>query len=236
MIPLLLGATTLFGLWWLGRNFANANPTVIAAALRKAGGIALLAAAAFLMLRGRIDMAIPVGGFGAWLLGIRGFGVPGWTKRTQPTQGSRSTVRSALLEMSLDHDSGRLEGQVLAGPFEGRSLDTLDETQLDDMVALCRQSDPEGLKLLDAYLDRRFPGRREAAQGDADAGSVRPRPGTMSQEEAYQVLGLDPGAGPEDIRRAHRELMKKLHPDQGGSTYLATRVNLAKDVLLNRHR
>jgi hypothetical protein len=236
MIPLLLGAGALFGFWWLGRNFSTANPAVIAALLRKVGGVALLAAAAFLMLRGRIDMAIPVGGFGAWLLGIKGFGMPGWSKRTQPTQGARSAVRSALLEMSLDHDSGRLEGQVLAGPFEGKSLDSLDESQLDQLVALCRQSDPEGLKLLDAYLDRRFPGRREAAQGDADPGPGRPRAGTMSEEEAYQVLGLDPGAGPQDIRRAHRELMKKLHPDQGGSTYLATRVNLAKDVLLNRHR
>ena len=98
----------------------------------------------------------------------------------------------------------------------------------------CRASDPDGVRLLEAYLDRRFPGWREHAERDAD-----PRPGpasasVMTKEEAYQVLGLEPGAGEEAIRAAHRTLMKKLHPDQGGSTYLAARVNQAKDILLRR--
>jgi hypothetical protein len=90
--------------------------------------------------------------------------------------------------------------------------------------------------LLAAYLDRRHPRWREDAERDAAAGSSPARSGKMTKEEAYQILGLEPGASAEQIGRAHRGLMKKLHPDQGGSTYLAARVNEAKDVLLRRNR
>jgi DnaJ-class molecular chaperone len=88
-----------------------------------------------------------------------------------------------------------------------------------------------------AYLDRREPRWRENAEGYAAAGQGgAARTGKMTEEEAYQILGLQPGASAQEVGRAHRSLMKKLHPDQGGSTYLAARVNQAKDVLLRRHR
>ena len=94
-----------------------------------------------------------------------------------------------------------------------------------------------GLGLLASYFDRWYPGWRENADGGAAAGQVHPPPGNkMTAEEAQQILGVAPSASAEDISRAHRLLMKKIHPDQGGSTYLAARVNEAKDVLLRRHR
>jgi hypothetical protein len=91
--------------------------------------------------------------------------------------------------------------------------------------------------LLASYFDRRQP-RSGENSGDSAAGArhTPPPSGKMSEQEAYQILGLQPGASADDITRAHRDLIKKLHPDRGGPTYLAARVNEAKDVLLRRHQ
>jgi DnaJ-domain-containing protein 1 len=134
--------------------------------------------------------------------------------------------------MELDHDTGRMSGQVLAGSYQGASLEALDR---DTLIKLLSEIDDDSRDLLAAYLDRREPGWRENTQGDP--GGARPSDGgKMTEREAYQILGLQPGANPAEISRAHRSLIKKLHPDQGGTTYLAARINEAKDVLLRRHR
>jgi hypothetical protein len=137
--------------------------------------------------------------------------------------------------MELDHDTGAMRGRILAGRYEGVSLDALDPPTL---IGLVSEIDNDSRQLLIAYLDRREPRWREHTERDAATGngsSATPS-GKMTKEEAYQILGLQPGASAQEIGRAHRFLMKKLHPDQGGSTYLATRVNQAKDVLLRPHR
>jgi hypothetical protein len=152
---------------------------------------------------------------------------------SQRSAGQASRVRSHYLDMMLDHDSGDLSGQIVAGPFAGRNLGEFDLPQLTAMIA---GFDAESVALLESYLDRRFPAWRQNAQGDAAGGQGRAASsGKMTDEEAYQILGLQPGAGRDEIGRAHRALMKKLHPDQGGSTYLASRVNEAKDTLLRTH-
>ena len=140
-----------------------------------------------------------------------------------------------MFEMHLAHASGELTGSVLAGPLEGRPLETLPRAECLALYAAALSDDPDGARLLETYLDRRFAGWRETAQGQSEAGSGRGGSASMSAQEAYQVLGLTAGAGPEEIVRAHRLLMKKLHPDHGGSTSLAARVNQAKDVLLRGH-
>ena len=135
--------------------------------------------------------------------------------------------------MKLYHQSGEIWGRILAGPNAGHALDEFDLAQLVEMIPAF---DAESVALLESYLDRRFPAWREDAQGSAAGGQRRaPTGGKMTAEEAYQILGLQPGAGRDEIGRAHRALMKKLHPDQGGSTYLAARVNEAKDILLRTH-
>ena len=237
MISVLSGAAVLFGLWWLMRQFAAANPATLGKRLRQGGGVVALALAALLLLRGRIDMALLLGGAGAWLIGWSGMLPQSWGSRTARSAGSVSRVRSAMIEMELDHDTGGMNGSVLAGAFAGRALDELAPEALRDLYAECRRADPDGMRLLEPYLDRRLPGWREHAEADRDPRTGgTPQPGVMSEQEAYQILGLEPGAAPDEVRRAHRALMLKLHPDQGGSTYLAARINQAKELLLGRHR
>jgi hypothetical protein len=233
MPTLLFGVVVLVLALWALNAFSKANPKVIARYARPVGGVAALGIAAFLGLRGHLEVAIPLGIAGLGLLGWMPFSAAGIFQRTQKTPGQVSRVRSAFVEMELDHDSGAMRGRILAGRHEGVSLDALDVVTLTGLLS---EIDAESGALLAAYLDRREPGWREHAQGDATAGHGVTSSGKMTEEEAYQILGVQPGASPEDIGRAHRSLMKKLHPDQGGSTYLAARVNEAKEVLLRRHR
>ena len=170
---------------------------------------------------------------GLGLLGWGPFASTGLFQRTRKTAGQVSRVRAPFVEMELDHDSGAMRGTILTGRHEGASLDTLD---LSTLLALLTEVDAESRALLQAYLDRREPSWREHAQGDAAAGPGPVRSGKMTEKEAYQILGVPAGASAEEIGRAHRSLMKKLHPDQGGSTYLAAQINEAKEILLKRHR
>jgi hypothetical protein len=219
-------------LWGLNA-YSKADPKVLAKVLRPAGGILALAGAAFLFFRGHLEVAVPLGLAGLGLLGWGPFASTGLFQRTQKTAGQVSRVRSPFIEMELDHDSGTMRGTVLAGRHQGTALDALDLTTL---LGLLPEIDAESRSLLAAYLDRREPTWREHVQGDAAAGQGVARGGKMTEEEAYQVLGVKAGASATEIGRAHRSLMKKLHPDQGGSTYLAAQINEAKEVLLRRHR
>jgi DnaJ domain len=233
-MTLLFGLAALAVLLWMAQKYLQADPRKLAAVLKLSGGIAALAFAAFFAVRGQLAVAVPLGMTGLGLLGWLPFGPAGFGARTQKSAGQVSRVRSAFLEMELDHDTGAMRGVILTGPREGTRLEALD---VDTLLGLMREIDDESRALLAAYLDRRDAGWREHAEADAASrqGGSAAR-GPMSQEEAYQILGLEPGAKAEEIIRAHRTLMKRIHPDQGGTNYLAARVNEAKDTLLRQHR
>ncbi len=231
---LLYGIAAVTVLWFFLSNFAHANPATLAKFLKVVGGLATLVIAGLLALRGRIDIALLIGSLGAWLLGWSRLAFPNLGRRAQPASGSTSRVRSRLIEMTLVHDTGAMDGSVLAGAFAGQQLGSLDEARLRKLLTECQASDLDGARLLEAYLDRRFPHWREDTQGEEQPrADTQPASGVMTPEEAYRILDLQPGATHDQIRQAHRSLMKKLHPDQGGSTYLAARVNQAKDILLS---
>ncbi len=232
------------------KSFAHANPSILMTALGWTGGVGVLGLALLFGLRGRFDFAVGLGLIGFWLVMAasqkssqrRSFNV--FTGRAASRGGSArasgvSRVRSAVIEMELDHATGVISGTVLAGPEEGKSLNRLSRMQCETLRGLCLRDDPEGARLLEAYLDRRFPGWRAASKGEPDTWGRRPavaaRSGAMTEDEAYEVLGLRKGATRDDVVRSHRSLIKKLHPDQGGSTDFAARVNEAKDVLMRRH-
>ena len=148
-----------------------------------------------------------------------------------PSPGRTSTVETAMLRMRLDHDSGQMDGEILTGRFAKQRLSALSLEQLLSLLVQYRREDTQSAALLEAYLERVHGDRwrRDEPQGD------RPNPperSMMSREEAYAVLGLEPGADRRAIIEAHRRLMQRVHPDRGGSDFLAAKINQAKEVLL----
>jgi len=188
-----------------------------------------VAFAAFLLLIYGHRLGLPVA---PW------FGVQGLFKASRKSAGQKSGVRTDTLEMVLDHDSGHMEGRCLKGRLAGRALSSLKDKEVLQLLEEIGTSDTQGALLLEAYLDRRCKGWRDQRSSDTTRDEPR-RPsdpgGRLSAKEAYDMLGLKAGATENEIRAAHRRLMMKLHPDQGGSTYLASRINEAKEVLLGRN-
>ena len=230
MQPLLLGLATL-ALALIGlRAFTQANPAALARNVRIGAGGLALAGAAVLLLRGALHFALGLGMLGLWLLagqGVRPFG----GNAASGDAGASSTVRTDHLEMRLDHATGAMSGRVLKGFFKGRRLESLRPVELAHLWQDCRFVDPQSAQLVEAYLDHVHPTWREDMTR-AEADTPKGADGRMPREEALEILGLDATATAEQIRRAHRDLMLKLHPDRGGSTYLAAKINEAKDVAL----
>jgi DnaJ-domain-containing protein 1 len=223
----------LFGLvaaLGLLRLFADAKPAQVKTALIWGGGVLGAVLLAALLVSGRGAQAL-------WALVL--FGPALWrglqamrAARTfarggAASPGQASDVETSHLAMGLDHDSGRMFGRVKAGRFAGRELADLDLPLLLDLLADLAAADPEGMPLLEAWLDRAHPEWRDAAPPPPRASG-----GKMTRAEAFEVLGLAEGADEAAIRAAHRRLMRAAHPDQGGSDWLASRLNEARDALL----
>ena len=147
------------------------------------------------------------------------------------TGSKQSEVSARILTMTLDHDSGDLSGVVLEGPFKDWLLEELDRQQLDELLAYCQREDADSAQLLASYLEQRFPDD-ETAQERAESDHPHNATG-LSRAEALSLLGLEEGATHDEIISAHRTLIQKVHPDRGGSDYLAAKINEAKDFLLD---
>lgn len=145
-------------------------------------------------------------------------------------QGQTSTIRTEFLAMELDHDTGNMDGVVLKGAYSGRKLSSLSQSDLIVILGECMH-DSDSSQVLQAYLDRNHPSWREQS---VDSGNVGHKgdESVMTRALALEILGLPETAGKSEIVKAHRYLMQKMHPDRGGSDYLAKKINTAKDYLL----
>ncbi|MGZ8244540.1 DnaJ domain-containing protein [Methylomagnum sp.] len=248
MIQLLLLLGVVFFAMLAARRYLRTAPADAAKKFRRVllGGGLLLAL--LLAASGRLAFLLPL--IGAFVVSLIRFlpmllpllirAIPIWQQqqrqrsaRPHPAGGGAdtSTVASRFLRMRLDHVSGEIGGEVLAGRYAGRQLAELDRAQLTDLYNECVRGDQEAATLLRAYLERVY---GEAWEDAGPNEAPPPSNGKMTADEAYEVLGLERGASRDDIVGAHRRLMQRLHPDRGGSDYLAAKINQAKDVLLGR--
>jgi hypothetical protein len=234
MLFLAGGVAILIGLLLLVYLFVNADPARLARSAKWTGiaVAALLGITLLIATEGRIAIFVaPLLPLWPVLRRLRSLfrGVRG------PQTGRSSTVETASLRMALDHDTGTMTGTVLRGAFAGMRIEELGRGELLDLLRHCRADDEEAARLVEVYLDRVHPDWRDDLRGGAHngtAGGGAPRGGNMTVEEAYAILGLAPGAEEAAIRAAHHRLMMQMHPDHGGSDYLATQINRARDVLL----
>lgn len=235
----LLGLLVLVGLYFIYRGLRGTNPRNVQKMLAIVVGLVAATILIFFAVSGRM-------GYFGWamlllplLLRWRAIGQAMRNMRG-PTPGRNSDIETAYLRMRLDHDSGVLSGTVLQGQFEGRNLEELSLEDLMGLLRECRVNDPQSATVLETYLDRIHGadwrgaggGAGSGEAGSGEGGRAAGAGGSMTRDQAYEVLGLQPGASEAEIRDAHRKLLMANHPDKGGSTFIAAQINQAKDVLL----
>jgi hypothetical protein len=229
LFGLAFGGAVYLALWMFARSDAGRLGTAVTATsigFGVLGGILLL-----LGSRGGLLLLAVAGGL--YLI----FNLHGWwlQRDTSGSIGQRPPIVTKYLNVVADANTGKLYGTVLAGRFRNRRLTELSLEQLLEVREQCRRDDADATSLIEAYLDQVYGAAWKAKSGGGPFAGPRPantKDSVMTRSEAYEVLGLQPGADDTEIREAHHRLMMKLHPDQGGSDYLATRINQAKDVLL----
>jgi hypothetical protein len=219
-----------FALWYGWRELKSRPPGERKRLLWRWGSLTLAAVALLLMVTGRIHW---VGGLIAALLA--GFQIAlRWAPRILPLAAllgqkfGPSTIKTSGLKVTFNFSSGEAEGEVTAGPHAGKALSSLSEGELKAQLAYFQASDKQSALLLQAYLVRR--GMAGFSQSRPDSTQVTDT--NVSADEAWLILGLEPGADREAIISAHKRLIQKLHPDRGGNDYLAAKVNAARDKLL----
>jgi len=220
-------------LWWAWKAFPTTIRPLYEQLRGFVGQMLLYAIAVGLLMQGRIMTAAVVAAVGIWL--TIGGNVEA-LKALWRGKGRAAVFRSPQLELTMP-PTGGWRGRVRAGDYSGRDLAGLSPEESLNLARRLATEDSDGYRLLESYLDRQLPGwRQHMHAGPGPREGTGPGAAVMTQQEAHEILGVEPGATEEAISEAYRTLMKKLHPDHGGTAWLAARINLARDVLIGRHR
>ena len=147
-----------------------------------------------------------------------------------PTKDQVSSVHTEFLEMSLHHDTGDMSGLIKKGEKTGQRIESLNLNQLFELLDEAK-SDATSIQLLERFLDKKFDENwRDKYHGTSQ--DKHYNAATIDRSKALDILGLTDPVTRKEIKEAHRRLMLANHPDRGGSTFLATQINEAKDFLL----
>lgn len=232
MTYIFLGALALLATLAVGNYLLKIERRRLMRGLRWAvGGLGMLVAVGLLLAR-RFDLALFVGAAAFAVLRTGRLGPISFDGPASDA-GNISKVQSYSFAMELDHDTGAVSGRVLNGQFAG--MDLMDLGEMDTRLLLAEvDGDADSLSLLESWLDANRAGWREYLASQDAGEKPRAETGRDPVAEAYDVLGLKPGASDDEIRAAHRDLMKAVHPDHGGSSYLAAKINQARDLLLRQ--
>lgn len=236
------GFCLLLGLYLVGRWFVGARPADVFRSLRWAAAGVVVFGLIAISVSGRWNLLWALS-FPAFPLLMRWRAIRSIQKNARgPSSGQASEVDTRYLRMSLDHDTGDMDGTVREGVFSGQILSDMKLGELIEFWRECALEDKQSCSVLESYLDRAQPGWRDVV-GEAAAGDTEGRAGNaespwtrdgMSADEAREILDVTPDASTADIEAAYRIEMKRAHPDQGGADWMAAKVNQAKDTLLNR--
>ena len=236
---LIIGIAFILGGYFIVRWWVQADIQQILKMLRWSGAIIGIVLLCIIAISGRWN----------WLPGLLFMGIP-WLIRNQarrtinknangPTTGQKSQISTYYLRMELDHDSGEMSGEVITGKYSGLNLGDLNLNQLIELMNECVRDDQQSRIVLENYMDRNHSVWRNKAgesfkeKSDHTNSNSPWNSDVMSLDEACKILDISPKASKGDIEKAYRKAMKKAHPDNGGSDWMAAKVNQAKDSLLD---
>lgn len=232
MLWFIVGASIVIGLLLMARWFATANTSSVLRLVSIAVPALAIFIGLLLIITGRIVWAwIALMALLPWVARLRSFSNLAKAMRGR-SPGQVSEVRTRFVNMTLALDTGEMDGEVQEAPYAGQRLSQMKLSEIINLHRLATLSDPQSASVLEAYLDRMH-GEEWREDAEAFASDSGAQTGHMTTNEARIILGVKPTANEKEIKKAHRHLMQKYHPDKGGSDYLAARINEAKNILLN---